>query len=105
MNQRSPIVKVEISTMFEYDFDSKQLPKLVIFLDPQGRYHFGRGLDDLKRAITSMSLEPDPDDEANRHLLFNLKVLRGTRIDAYLDAVNRDIPRPRKRRTNRDRYL
>ena len=80
------------------------VPQFIIFLDPQGRYHFGRGIDELKRAIISQSLEPDL-ESANRHLWFDLKVIRGTRTDAYLDALNRDEPRPRRRHTNRDRYF
>ena len=78
------------------------VPKLIIFLDPQGRYHFGRGLTELKRAIIGMSLEAN--NNTNRHLGFDLTVLRGTRSDAYNDAINRDYSQPRRRRTNRDNY-
>ena len=90
MNQY--LLKVELQTMNIQQIDSENLdfvPTISIFLDEGGNYHFGTGMEELQSAIVGMI--PYFNSLHNYPLLFEVKILPGTRIDAFLASVHRSV--------------
>ena len=85
-------LKIELQTLNTQQIDPDNLdlvPTISIFLDDSGNYHFGTGMEELQAAIIGMI--PYFNSPHNHLLLFNVQVLPGTRIDAFLASVHRTV--------------
>ena len=99
MNQH--LLKIELQTLNIQQIDPDNLdlvPTISIFLDDRGNYHFGTGMEELQAAIVAMI--PYFNSHHNYPLLFEVKILPGTRINAFLASVHRTIGSNQSKTTN-----
>lgn len=78
---------------------SPSIPTIALYLDAEGNYHFGTELQKIEQAIEVMI--PHLGGNYRHPLLFNVQILPGDRMDAYLASVSSSLStvHPRIRRT------
>lgn len=95
--QSQQILIVEIKTVESVSINPEQLNPMVIYRDPSNNYFVSTGIERLHKAITEAIIRLGSN---YRHpLYFDVQVLPGDEMSAFVSSQNRQSPNRRVRKT------
>lgn len=90
------LLMIEIKTIENSDISIDALPTITIYQDSQNNYFLSTGIEEIKNAVLGML--PHLNTNCRHLLLFSVRLLPGSKTDAYLNSLNSS--NDRKRATN-----